>query len=57
MIQFMTFRDVGCSGVCTCAATEFATLEPLHGAIHVRQGFATPAPAHAATHMETLLLD
>ena len=57
MIQFMNFRDVGHSGVCTCAATEFAALELLHGVIHVRQGFATPAPAPAAAHMEMPLLD
>ena len=59
-VQHDTVHDVqGCgySGVCTCVATEFAALEPLHGAIHVRQGFAAPAPTHAAAHVETPLLD
>ena len=52
MIQFMAFRDVS-SGVCTCAETEFAALEPLYGAVHAQQGLAAPAPAHT----ETPLLD
>ena len=50
-------RHVGYSGICMCAATELVALESLHGAVHVRQCFAAPAPAHTATHMETPLPD
>ena len=45
----MTFWGVGYSGICMCAATEFAALEPLHGVIHVQQDFATPCSARTCS--------
>ena len=56
-ISSMMFRNVGYSGICMCAATEFAALELLHGAVCAWQCFAAPAPAHAAAHIEKPLLD